>query len=129
MIDWPVPPWLLSMLIRSKLPGAPVFPSGSVVGWVEPMQGQVGVPLSFGLRMLTPIGATYFASSIRLARALAWEPTVTVLTPKSFVKKPWAGRLTLTLIVSFVATPVWTFTVGVPPPFLVRYWRRSEEHT
>src|SRR5215510_1635430 len=107
------------MLIRSKLPGAPVLPSGSVAGWVGPIQGQVALPLSFGLRTLTPIGATYFASSIRLARALACEPTVTVLTPKSLVKMPFAGRVRLTRIVSLVAFLLDSVTVGVPPPLLV----------
>src|SRR5690349_25103689 len=74
----PVPPWLESMLSRSNAPGAPVLPSGSVVSCPLPKQGQVDVPFSLGLRMLTPIGATYLAESIRLARALACDPTVTV---------------------------------------------------
>src|SRR6478672_13965419 len=107
----PVPPWLESMLIRSNEPGAPVLPSGRTVRFVLPKQGQVDVPFSFGLRMFTPIGATYFAWSIRLARADACDPTVTVRTPNSFVKTPWAGRVTLTLTVSLVANLVWRLTV------------------
>ena len=83
-----------------------------------PKQGQVAVPFSFGLRMFTPIGATYFAWSIRLARADACDPTVTVRTPNSFVKTPWAGLVTLTLTVSFVRYLVERLTAGVPPPFL-----------
>src|SRR5436853_4574206 len=121
----PVPPWLESMLSRSNAPGAPVLPSGRVVRFVLPKQGHVEVPLSFGLRMLTPIGATYFAWSIRLARAEACDPTVTVRTPKSLVKTPLAGLLTLTLTVSFVRYLVEKLTAGVPPPFLVTYcWLR-----
>src|SRR5690242_21343383 len=119
----PVPPWLESMFSRSNAPGAPVLPSGSVVRLVLPKHGHVDVPFSFGLRMLTPIGATYFAWSIRLARADACEPTVTVRTPNSFVKMPVAGRLTLTLTVSLVRNLVCRLTVGVPPPFLPTYWR------
>ena len=121
----PVPPWLSSMLSRSNAPGAPVLPSGRTVRFVLPKQGQVEVPFSFGLRMLTPIGATYFAWSIRLARALACDPTVTERTPNSFVKTPGAGLLTLTLTVSFVRNLVERLTVGVPPPFLPTYCRAS----
>src|SRR6478672_6376380 len=108
----PVPPWLESMLSRSKAPGAPVLPSGRVVRFVLPKHGQVAVPFSFGLRMLTPIGATYFAWSIMLARADACDPTVTVRTPNSFVKMPVAGRVTLTLTVSLVANLDERVTVG-----------------
>ena len=42
----------------------------------------------------------------------ACEPTVTVLTPKSFVKKPVAGRLRLTLIVSLATSSVESVTVA-----------------
>ena len=56
-----MPPWLPSRLIRSNAPGAPVLPSGRVVGLPVPKQGHVVVPFSFGLSTLTPIGATYFA--------------------------------------------------------------------
>src|SRR3954453_1604283 len=85
------------------------------------MHGHVEVPFSFGLRMLTPIGATYLAWSIRLARALACEPTFTVRTPNSLGKTPLAGFFTVTLTVSFVRYLVESPTVGVPPPFLVTY--------
>src|SRR6476660_7660600 len=120
----PVPPWLESMLIRSNEPGAPVLPSGRVVSCELPKHGQVAVPFSFGLRMFTPIGATYFAWSIRLARADACDPTVTVRTPNSLVNTPCAGRVTLTLTVSLVRYLVERLTAGVPP-FLVTYWRAS----
>src|SRR4051812_7127266 len=108
----PVPPWLESMLSRSNAPGAPVLPSGRTVRLLLPKQGQVDVPFSFGFRMFTPIGATYLAWSIRLARAAACDPTVTVRTPKSLVKTPFAGLVTLTLTVSFVKNLVWRLTAG-----------------
>ena len=80
------------MFSRSNEPGAPVLPSGSWVKLPGPKQGHAEVPLSFGCEMLTPIGATYCALCIRLARAVALEPTETVLTPKSFVNTPFAER-------------------------------------
>src|SRR6478736_5521022 len=121
----PVPPRLPSTLIRSKAPGAPVLPSGSVVVFDAPKHGQPEVPLSFGCSRLTPIGATYLACCIRLARAVAVEPTLTELTPKSLVKTPAAGRLTWTLIVSFVPRlfMIWMSDPESPPPFLPAYWR------
>ena len=65
-----------------------------------PKQGQPGVPSSFGWVFLTTIGATYFADKINAVRAVALEPTLTELTPKSFEKIPGALFLTVTLIVS-----------------------------
>src|SRR5881398_1580753 len=44
------------MFSRSKEPGAPVLPSGSVVLFADPKQGHLLVPLSIGCLMLTPIG-------------------------------------------------------------------------
>src|SRR3954453_1133764 len=107
------------MLGRSNAPGAPVLAGGRVVGLGLPRQGHVEVPFSFGLRMLTPIGATYLAWSIRLAGAVTGEPTVRVRTPNSLVKTPLAGLFTVTLTLSFVSYLVESPTVAVPPPFLV----------
>ncbi len=78
--------------------------------------------------MLTPIGATYCADCIRLARAVAVEPTFTELTPKSLVKTPVAERRTWTLMVSFGSRPwvIWMSDDESPPPFLPEYWRASE---
>src|SRR5205823_5524919 len=89
----------------------------------EPKQGHLLVPLSIGCLTLTPIGATYWALCIRLARAVAFAPTVTVLTPKSFEKTPVAGFVSLTVIVSFVPTPLEKVTPDgrTPPPFLFAY--------
>src|ERR671931_2036516 len=114
------------MFSKSNEPGAPVLPSGRVVGSPGPKQGHVDVPLSIGCLTLTPIGATYCALCINEARAVAFDPTPTELTPKSFVKTPCAERRTCTLIVSFAAYGLDEMvTVVVPPPFLVAYcWAR-----
>jgi hypothetical protein len=69
--------------------------------------------------MLTTIGATYIACASAPTRAVAEEPTFTELTPKSFVKIPGAGRLTVTLIVSFGEIELETLTPLSPPPFLL----------
>jgi len=93
-----------------------------------PKQGQVLEPLSFGCLRLTPIGATYCALCIRLARAFAVEPTPTDLTPKSFVKMPFAFPLTCTEMVSF-ATRLLEIEMSAaarPPPFLLAYCCASE---
>src|SRR2546423_4886837 len=125
----PVPPLLPSMFSRSNEPGAPVLPSGRVVRLPEPKQGhEAGPPLSFGCLTLTPIGATYCALFIRLARAFAVEPTLTDLTPKSFVKTPLALPLTCTEMVSF-GTRLWERVMSAaerPPPFLFAYCCASE---
>ena len=60
------------------------------------------MPSSFGCVFLTTIGATYLADEINAVRAVALEPTLTELTPKSFEKIPGALFLTATLIVSSV---------------------------
>ena len=53
---------------------------------------------------------------------MAFEPTVTVRTPKSLVNTPVAWRLRVTLIVSLAIRPLEMVTPEVPPPFLVVYW-------
>src|SRR2546429_2406622 len=120
----PVPPLLPLMLGRSTEPGAPVLPGGRVVRLPLPKHGhELGPPLSFGCLTLTPIGATYCALCIRLARAFAVEPMETDLTPKSFVKMPFALPLTCTEMVSF-GTRLLETVMSVPespPPFLFAY--------
>src|SRR5437588_710890 len=96
-----VPPRLPSRFNRSNAPGAPLRPRGIVVTLLSPKHGQAALPSSFGCVFLTTIGATYFADWISAVRAVAVEPTVTELTPNSFVKMPVAGFLIVTLIVSF----------------------------
>src|SRR5436190_5447117 len=125
----PEPPLLPSRFNRSNEPGAPFLPSGSEVGFPLPMQGQLlEPPFSFGCLTLTPIGATYCALCIRLARALAVDPMLTDLTPKSFVKTPLALPLTCTEMVSF-GTRVFETVMSAaarPPPFLFAYCCASE---
>src|SRR5437763_15637280 len=107
------------MFSRSKEPGAPVLPSGSVVLFADPKQGHLLVPLSIGCLMLTPIGATYCALFIRLARAVAVALTVTVLTPQSVEKTPAAGFVSDTVIVSLRKMPLEHVTASgfCHPPF------------
>ena len=64
-----------------------------------------------------------------LARAVAFEPTPTWLTPKSFVKTPWALRCTCTLIVSLAPyglDVIVTSPPETPPPFLFAYCCASD---
>ena len=77
------------------------MPSGSVVGFAGAEAGQPA-PASFGCSWLTTIGATQRACAGRNARAVAEAPTSTDAIPKILLKKPGAGRLKVTLIVSFV---------------------------
>ena len=66
------------------------------------------------------IGATYLTDETPSDLAVAVEPTVTLLTPKIFEKKPGAGRLTETLIVSLATIFEVIVTPPEPrPPFLV----------
>src|SRR5438309_8405805 len=116
-----VPPRLWSRFKRSNAPGAPVFPSGSVVSFAEPKQGQLVVPFRSGWSLLTTIGATQRAWVGASTRAVAFEPTLIELTPKMRVKIPGAGRFRLTVIVSLGPNEFDRLTEASPPPFLPRY--------
>src|SRR3954447_13606278 len=92
-----------SRLIRAKAPGAPVLPSGRVVGCVSPKQGQVwplSAPDSIGWSLLTVIGATQRASYGCAERAAAFACTFVESIEKSLAKKPGAVRVTLMITVS-----------------------------
>src|SRR5919197_4030956 len=77
--------------------------------------------MSIGCVFLTAIGATYFAWEVRAVRAVAFEPTLTELTPKSLVNTPVAGRFTWTVIVSLGPNELEKLTLWSPPPFLLAY--------
>src|SRR5262245_11532107 len=100
-MDWPVPPWLLSRLIRSNDPGDPSLARGSVVGLLK--QGQPA-PLRNGCVFLTTIGATPLACAGTKTRAVAEAPMLTLRTPAIRLKKPsfvlWAWTVIVSLAIS-----------------------------
>src|SRR5581483_12122968 len=127
-VPGPDPPRLPSTRMMSNAPGAPTLPRGNVVVFVAPKHGQPLVPFSFGCLRLTPIGATYCALCSNEARAVAFEPTPTWLTPKSLVKTPLAVRCTCTLTVSLALYGLELMVTSpelTPPPFLPAYWTAS----
>src|SRR5215210_7086255 len=91
---------------------------------VAPEQG-FGLHLSLGCCSSTTIGTTYFACANPPARAFAWARTVTDSTPKTLAKKPGAGFVPSTLIVSLAMTWLEKVTVMEPPPFFTAYWFAS----
>ena len=81
----------------ANAPGAPVFPSGSVVVCLK--HGQPG-PESSGWSLLTTMGAAPWTSSGMSARAAAVAVTVAWSMLKMFAKKLGTSFRTLTTTVS-----------------------------
>ena len=74
--------------------------------------------------MLTTIGATYFAWLMPSVCAVAVAPTWTELMPKTFAKKPGAGRITCTVIRSLgtMLLEIEKSALARSGAFAVAYW-------
>src|SRR5262245_16104248 len=106
------------MLIRRNAPG-PTLKKSSVVGLFEFQQERPHC--SIGWRSSTATGAAHRARPIGATFATALARIVTELKPKSFAKKPGAGRAARTSIVSSGLLVLRTVMspAATPPSFVV----------